>query len=124
MAVKGVDKVVKNIRSIYDRKKAATYALCLETAQRAIDFFWQNQPPVPNSPGKYWHNITGQASARMHTEANITATFINWSMGHGVDYGVALELVDDGRREAIRPVIMHFLPGFKKDLEKIWGHAS
>jgi len=124
MAVKGVNNVINKIRSIYDRRIAATYALCLETAERALQYFHALQPPEPSSQGKFWHNVTGQASARMHTDAKMTTKYVSWLMAHGVSYGVNLELANDGIRAAIRPVIMHFLPEFKNDLNRIWGHAA
>lgn len=119
MAVKGVDKVIKNIKEIYKRKIAATYGLCLKYADMAIKYFKQEQ-----SGNRFWTNRLGIAKDTMFTDAEVTNTYIAWSMHHFVQYGVYLELANDGKHEAIRPVIMHFLPQFKKDVEKIWGHAA
>jgi hypothetical protein len=118
VAVRGTAQVIKNIHSIFDRRKAATYALCLEYAAKAIEYFRQEQ-----SGDRFWTNRTNQAKDRMFTDAFITNEFIGWLMAHGVWYGVTLELANDGLHESIRPVIMYFLPQFKKDLAQIWGHA-
>jgi len=115
MAVIGTPQVLKNINTIYDRKKVATYALCLEYAALALNYFRQAQ-----SVNKFWINRTGQAKDLMFTDAKMTTTYISWLMAHGIKYGVYLELANDGQNEAIRPVIMHFLPQFKKDLSKLW----
>jgi hypothetical protein len=122
LAVKGIPQVINNIKAAFDRKKVATYALCLEYAAQALDWFWSIQPPKPGSWGAFWNNVTGQASMRMHSDAQITTNYISWMMAHGVQYGVYLELANDGKHESIRPIIKHFLPQFKKDLAQIWGH--
>jgi len=117
VALTGLPNVLSNINKAFERKVVATYALCLEYSARAEAYFKNEQ-----AGNRFWVNRTGQARDRMHGGAEKSALFLSWFLAHGVQYGTYLELANDGRYQAIRPVINHFLPGFKKDLTRIWGH--
>jgi hypothetical protein len=117
MALIGLPNVLSNIRGTFERKVATTYALCLEYAARAEAYFKNEQ-----AGNRWWTNRSGQARDRMHGGAEKSALFLSWFLAHGVQYGTYLELANDGRYQAIRPVINYFLPEFKKDLMRIWGH--
>ena len=116
-----VTKVKKNIKKIYKRRRAALYALALDYAARAIKFFRSVQPQRPNSKGLFWHNRTGQASARMFTGAEIADNWVSWFMSHGVQYGVYLELANDRRDEALNPIISEFTFFYLKDVRTIFS---
>ncbi len=45
---------------------------------------------------------------------------MGWFMAHGVEYGIDLELGNNGRNEAIKPVIDHFKADFFADIRKIY----
>ena len=96
------------------------YALSLDYAARVINFFWSVQPPKPNSEGLFWTNRTGQAAARMFTDAKIVNNVVSWFMAHGVQYGVYLELANDRRYAAINPIMVRFTRFFIKDLNKLY----
>ena len=116
-----IQKVVSNINGIYERRKAAVYALCVEYAAMAIQYFWSVQPPKQNTQGQFWYNRSGQASARMKHGAYIENNIIAWFLGHGVQYGVYLELANDARHQSIRPIIQRFAGRFWRDLQKLYG---
>ena len=120
MAASDVVRVVSNIRGIYERRRASVYALCLYYASLAINYFKQVQPASPGSAGEFWHNQSGQAAARMHSGAYQEENIIAWFMAHGVQYGVYLELANDARHQAIRPVIQRFIGRFHQDLKKLY----
>lgn len=120
----GINKVKQNINAIYERRRAAVYALCLEYAARAIEWFHDIQPPIPDSWGAFWNNQTGQASLRMKTDAFIEGDIIGWFMAHTVEYGPYLELSNNRQNEAIRPVIRHFAGYFFEDIRKLYGEAA
>src|SRR5512139_1061336 len=104
-----VSEVKQNIAGIFERRKAAVYALSLKWAAIALNYFRSVQPASPNSSGQFWHNRTAQASARMFTDAfqegSADELIIGWFMAHGVIYGVYLELANNRAHEAIRPII-------------------
>ena len=115
-----VTQVKQNIKGIYERRKAAIYALALDYAALAINYFQLVQPPVPGSNGLFWTNRTGQAAARMFTNAEMTANAISWFMAHGVQYGVYLELANDRRYAAINPIIQRYASRFIQDVYKLY----
>jgi hypothetical protein len=110
-----IRKVNNNIKAIYRRKEAALYALCLNYAAMAIQYFRAQQ-----LSGKFWSNQTKQAMDRMFTDAFKDDKYIGWLMAHGVDYGVYLELANDGRNEAIRPVIQRYAGRFISAAQRIY----
>ena len=115
-----VTNVNKNIKSIFNRKVQALYALSLYYSSLALNYFRSVQPPTPNQAGKFWTNRTGQAALRVFSDAEITAQFISWFMAHGVQYGVYLELANDRKHESIRPIIQRYVERFLQDAQKIF----
>jgi uncharacterized protein (DUF2336 family) len=114
------DTVIRNIASIYERRRAAVYALCLSYAARALNKFRADQPAVPGTAGKYWNNQTGQAAARVFANAAMEENVLSWFMAHAVQYGVYLELANDRKHEALRPIIQEFIEPFTKDLRELY----
>lgn len=112
-------QVALNIKSIYDRRCAALYALALKYAGLAINYFRAQQ-----NNETYWKNQTSDAKNRMFTNAFIEDNVIGWFMAHGVEYGPYLELSNNGAHEAIRPIIIEFAAKFIDDAKKIFGVAA
>lgn len=116
----GIGEVKKNITSIYERRKIALYALSLMFAQQALDWFRDLQPAMPGHQGAFWFNVTGQAALSMNAEAFRDDEDVGWWMGHGVSYGVYLELANNRRHEAIAPLIRHFAGQYFIDARKLF----
>jgi len=117
----GTEEVKKNVRDAYsDRLIPAAYAVCLYVAALALNYFRSVQPPMPGKKGRFWANKTAQAALRMFTDAFHDSNSIGWLMAHGVDYGVHLELANDRKREAIRPVIKRYASRFLRDIQKVF----
>lgn len=117
----GIQEVKAKIKNIYKRREAAVFALSLQYAGMAINYFRRVQPPVPNATGKFWTNRTGDAAARMFTNAEVEGNVVSWFMAQGVQYGVYLELANDGLHEAIRPIINRYVGRYLIDLGKIYS---
>jgi hypothetical protein len=111
-----VDGVKRNIQEIYNRRRAAVYALCLSYAARALNKFRQDQQGE-----RFWKNQTGQAMARVFSNATMEDNVVSWFMAHGVQYGVYLELANDRKHEALRPIIQEFIEPFMKDLKELYA---
>ena len=112
-------RIVSNrISTLYQRRKAAVYGISLQYAGYAIAYFRQQQ-----SSGRYWKNQTNQAKDRMFTDAFIQGEIIGWFMAHGVQYGVYLELANNRKHEAIRPVIQRFAGRFFRDVKALYGDS-
>jgi len=110
-----VEQVKQNIFNIYERRKAALYALSLQYAGLAINYFRQQQ-----SNNAYWNNQTNLAKDLMFTDAFIENDIIGWFMAHGVEYGPYLELANDGQNQAIRPIIQRFAGRFIRNAKELF----
>lgn len=120
-----ISNVKKNIGNIFERKIAALFALCQDEALRTIQEFRNEQ-----SGEAFWKNRTFQAMDRMFTESFKEPEAIGFIMAHGVQYGVYLELANNRKHQAIRPMIMSRLSaftgdsGFRAAIEKIMGAGA
>ena len=116
-----ISGVKQKIKAAYGRIEVSLYALCVYYAGMAINYFHSVQPAKTNSPGLFWHNKSGVAALKMFTEAiRNTGNWYGWKMGHGVQYGTYLELANDRRHEAIRPVIERFAGRFIADARSLF----
>ena len=113
--------VVDNIKDIFKRRNAALYALCLRWAAVALNKFRKEQPATPGAPGRFWTNQTGQAAARMMTEAIKYDDGASIIMYHAVDYGIYLELANDRRYAAIMKIMIEILQPFKNEVDKLYA---
>jgi len=119
-----ISKVVGRIRGIYDRRRAYLYALSLSYAAAAIQRFRAQQPAVSGMRGEYWTNQTGQAAARMFTRAFMDGDSVGWRMSHGIDYGVYLELANNRRNEAIRPLVEAYAMAMIAAVRRHFGSSA
>ena len=120
----GIDNVKTNIKAIFERRRANVYALCLEYAAEALEIFRKLQPPIPNSFGEFWHNQTAQAAAGVISDAFIIGDVIGWFLAHTVEYGPYLELANDRRNEAIRPIVQLLAQRFYREIKELYGEAA
>lgn len=116
-----VSGVKKNVASIYERRRAAVYAISLKWAAICLNYFRSVQPATPNSQGRFWHNKTAQAAARVFSNASIEGDLIRLFIAHGVSYGVYLELANDRKHEALRPIIQRFAGRYIAELKALYG---
>jgi len=108
--------IKKNIDSIYDRRRAAVYALALKWSANAIRYFRSHQ-----GSDEYWNNQTKTAKDEMFTKAFIEGDIIGWFMSHGVEYGFYLEIKDNRANEAIRPIVSIYAPKFLADVRELYA---
>ncbi len=104
-----------NVAGILKRRRAAIHAITLRYAAKALNYFRRKQ-----NREAYWKNQTHQAKDRMFTGGIREKEIIGWFIAHGVEYGIDLELGNNGRNEAIKPVIDHFKADFFADIGKIY----
>lgn len=109
------NRVKKNILTTFQRRQAAIFAISAQYAVLAIQKFKDEQDTGLQTEGKFWFNRTNQAVDRMFTVPFIDGLDVGWRMGHGVEYGVYLELANDRRNEAIRPTVRFFTDRRRKN---------
>jgi len=115
MATRGINRVKKRTESLFERKRAALYALSLRYAAEALNDFRKKQ-----AQNAYWTNRTGTARDLVFSDAYLEETEVGWFIAHGVEYGVYLELANNGRYEALRPTIKEFAKPFFNDAKKLY----
>ncbi len=105
--MQGTGQVKNNIADIFARRQAAVYALSQRYAELAIQYFRSEQ-----GRNAFWINQTHQAMNRMDAKAYLEDEILGWFMAHGVEYGPDLELKNNGRHQAIKPVVDKFSQEF------------
>ena len=110
------DYTPERLRGIFERRIAATKALCEYYSALSIQTFRQRQ-----SANAFWNNQTSTAYSRVFSEAFYERDAIGWFIAHAVEYGVYLELANDRAHEALKPIVIELEPAFMRDLKGIWG---
>lgn len=107
--------VKREIKDVYTRRRAAVYALAIKWAAAAIREFRERQ-----ANNYYWNNETTIAYRTMFTSAFIDGDEIGFLMAHAISYGVYLELANNGRNQAIRPIMNAFSIFFVTDVRRLY----
>jgi hypothetical protein len=107
-------KVKNNIRSIQQRQLTAAFAVFQLYAVLILNEFNQRQ-----AGNEFWQNRTFQAMSAVFANAFKDQNSIGLFIAHGVDYGVYLELANDRRYEALRPLIKKYFPIVRAALQTL-----
>ena len=110
-----MSKIADNVKEIYKKRRALVVALSISYSQRALNLFNAKQ-----GNDEFWNNQTFQAKDSVFAEEINTNSFVGFFIAHAKDYGVFLELKDNRKNEALRPIINALYPDFIKDLKRIY----
>ena len=110
-----VAEVSKNIENLYDKRRVAVYALCLNYAARVIRYFRQEQRQE-----WYWDNQTNIAMNTVFSKAFKEDDTLGFFLAHTQQYGIKLELGNNRQHAALNPIINKYLPKFQADLAKLY----
>jgi hypothetical protein len=130
-----VTEVSRNLDAIYARKRAALFALCLFYASKILAEFREQQLVGPGGgswidryngqgKGRYWNNQTETAAREVFADAYSDGDELGFFVAHMVEYGVYLELANDRRHEALRPLIEKYYPLFRAEAEALYSDAA
>lgn len=111
----GINKFKNKTATLFERRRAALYALSLQYAALALNDFRRRQ-----SNNAFWNNQTGSARDLVFSDAYIKNTTVGWFLAHGVEYGVYLELANDGKNQALRPTTERFAGRFFDDAQSLY----
>lgn len=116
--VTGIDNVKNNIAAIFERRRAALYALCAMYSEKIVQEFLYLQ-----NSNNFWINRTGQAKDRVFAIPyfDTDTDSIGFRMFHGVIYGVYLELANDRKHEALRFMIERYFPFVMQSVNELYG---
>lgn len=106
----------REIDKIYNKKRAAAYALCKMYAGLCLQRFRQKQ-----AQDAFWHNRTNTAYNTVFSDAELTREYCQFFLAQRVEYGVYLELANNRAHESIRPTVMSFYSRFMRDLEALYA---
>lgn len=111
-----VENVISNIRTINERRVAASIALCWYYSEKAKQTFRKFQ-----TFNTFWTNQTFTAYSSVFTGIIAEPSEIGFFIAHMVEYGVYLELANDRKHEALWPIIRDLQSQFEIDLHEIWS---
>ena len=123
MAIKdnnGVPSVNANIREICKQRQAATFALCKEYELRAKEIFLAEQGTEQLKKGAYWTNQRSVAAKLVTGFADKSEDWVQWGLKHQIEYGPALELANNRKHEALRPIVTRLAPEFMARVKEMW----
>jgi len=109
------------LKEIYQRKRAALYAICLAYAAQALSEFRARQPSGSGVVGEFWTNQTSVAADSVFSDGFVDKDDVGWFLAHGVEYGVYLELANDRQHEALRPIVEGMFPKFMDAVRGIYA---
>lgn len=107
----GADKVNANLQAWADRRKAATVALAQVWAGKLEGIMKSNAP---------WTDRTANARNGLFGSTAIEGNTIFIRCGHSVEYGVFLELANEGRFAIVKPTLDANSAKIIRDYEDVW----
>ena len=111
-----VNKVTRNIEQIFQRRRIALYMLSLDYSARALQDFRSKQ-----AQDTYWINRSFTAVDTVFAEPFFDGNTVGWFIAHLQEYGIYLELANDGRYQALRPIINENAKPFLNAAKKLVG---
>lgn len=109
-----IAEIEKNILGVFDRRRVALIALCFRYAGVALREFRARQ-----SAREFWNNQTGTAYAQVFAREIVAKDFVGFFLSHAVEYGIYLELANNRKHEALRPIIFGLEKDFIEDVRKL-----
>jgi len=107
----GADEVIRNLENWAYRRRAAVIALAKDWAGKLEGRAKQNAP---------WKDRTGNARNGLKGEVAVGANEVKIALAHSVDYGVFLELANDGKHAILKPTLDAAAPEIYRTYERLW----
>ncbi|TQO55821.1 hypothetical protein [Paraclostridium bifermentans] len=106
-----IDPIVKGLIN-QDIKARASLGLLGDSIAKDMEAYAKTNRP--------WNDISGDARDRLFGESENLGTKVRCSISHGVDYGVYLEMCNEGKYKILKPTIDAIGPKAIKGLDKIF----
>ncbi|MDH4127371.1 MAG: hypothetical protein OEV44_01360 [Spirochaetota bacterium] len=114
------NRVKQRISETFKRKQAAVFIVASQYAGLSKEYFDREQNTGIGNPGRFWVNRTDQAADSFFCIPFVDGLDVGYRVAHNKDYGVYLELANDRKHEAIRPVIKRYKNEFIKSVRSIY----
>jgi hypothetical protein len=110
----GLNQVLGNLKRWEQQKKAGCTGVAKVTAANMQNYARERAP---------WINITGNARAGLHGGSFWDNFFLYSYIAHAVEYGVYLELANDGNYAILEESRDKFAESFYKSIEMIMRYG-
>lgn len=107
----GEQEVVRNLRDWAERRRAAVVALAQDWAGELEGRAKQDAP---------WTDRTGNARSGLRGETVVSRNQVKIALAHSVEYGVYLELANDGRYAILKPTLDAAVPEIYLAYKRLW----
>ena len=110
----GGDEVIRNLKDWAERRRVAIVALAQDWAGTLEARAKKNAP---------WKDRTSNARNGLFGEAEISGFWrdeVLIKLAHSVEYGVFLELANDGKYAILKPTLDAAIPEIYATYEKLW----
>lgn len=107
----GADEVKKNLRTWADRQRAAVIMLAKN---------WAGQLEGRAKTNALWTDRTGNARNGLFGSAEVKGNEVFIRLGHSIEYGIFLELANDGRFAVLKPTIDQAAPKIYDSYKRLW----
>lgn len=111
----GERKVVRNLRAWAVQRRVAIVALAQDWAGTL-----EAQMKSEQAQAKYWKNRTHAALGGLRGEVIVGRTQVTIALAHSVDYGVYLELANDGKHAILKPTLDAAIPDIYRAYKRLW----
>lgn len=108
--MEGTDKVLKNLRRFINEKEEAAKALGDHYAMKA-----ENEAKQDAS----WVDQTGHARQGLQGSSAVNRNAVLIRLAHTMEYGVHLELANQGRYSVLEPTLKALEDDFFNDIKKL-----
>lgn len=110
----GADEVIKNLRAWSDKREKKIIALARN---------WAGQLEKRAKEKAPWHDITSNARNGLLGSVQVKIGLrrqVAIKLGHSVDYGIFLELANDGKYAILQPTLNAAVSDIYRAYEKLW----
>jgi len=108
---KGGDEVRRNLKDWGGRQRAAAIALAKD---------WSGQLEGRAKTGASWTDRTGNARSGLFGSVEVRGDHVFIRVGHSMEYGVFLELANDGRFAILKSTINKAVPEIQESYRRLW----
>lgn len=107
----GSNEVKKNLQAWADRQRAAVIALANT---------WAGQLEGRAKAAAPWTDRTGNARNGLFGSTEVKGNEVKIRLGHSMEYGIFLELANDGRFAVLKKTVDAAIPEISRDYKKLW----
>jgi hypothetical protein len=113
--VDDTNRFIKFTTETFERRRAALFALSRFFASEALRKFRSLQ-----YQDSFWQNQTGEAARRVFARGFVDDNIVGWFIAHGVEYGVYLELANNGENAALTKITNMFAEDFFRQAQSLY----